>query len=394
MEREGRICHQFLTMILLVVNSTISCSSDTIANKSDEVRILITFDSQDGITRSPDYKISDISLMIFEDDGLAEMNLQVAAESDEVEVNLIQGRTYDFYVCMNFGYHVFADHISEMDELSFHLSHPEDIIANMPAFGYAQDITITGDEKITIMMERLWSVIDVVLDRERLDNDININVTGIRICKSPKSAYVFNPGKASSEYFDAGYSQAGDNVSLYMLEDSSGEAYVEIDMDYLSYTYYNEGGPLKYRTHISKDGMPCEIERNSRYTMRIMPVGDGLSGEGWNVDKRWLKEFGPSRFESFPESYIRGNIGDTLHLWCDFSPPHAPFDIGIEELEEDKAMGIYDYIIDEDGHGVRLILKNPGTGIVYMEAGHPINEAAMWIIEVNLPQASEVLGSI
>lgn len=90
-------------------------------------------------------------------------------------------------------------------------------------------------------------------------------------------------------------------------------------------------------------------------------------------------------FAFYPESYIRGDIGDTLHLWCEVSPADVPFDIGLEELEEDKENGIYDYIIDEDGHGVRLILKGPGVGLVYMEAGAPINEAALWIIEVNLP---------
>lgn len=92
------------------------------------------------------------------------------------------------------------------------------------------------------------------------------------------------------------------------------------------------------------------------------------------------------RFESFPDSYIRGDIGDTLHLWCEFSPSYAPFNIGMEELEEDKSNGIYDYIIDEDGHGVRLILKGPGSGLVYMEVGDPVNEAALWVIEVNLPK--------
>jgi hypothetical protein len=54
-------------------------------------------------------------------------------------------------------------------------------------------------------------------------------------------------------------------------------------------------------------------------------------------------------------------------------------------MDEDKAEGIYDYVIDEDGHGVTLTLTGPGSGIVYMEAGDPINDAALFIIEVNLP---------
>ena len=67
------------------------------------------------------------------------------------------------------------------------------------------------------------------------------------------------------------------------------------------------------------------------------------------------------------------------------TPSSAPFDIGIEYLEADKSEGIYDYEIDTDGHGVTLTLTGPGRGLIYMEAGSPINEAALFMIEVNLP---------
>ena len=97
-------------------------------------------------------------------------------------------------------------------------------------------------------------------------------------------------------------------------------------------------------------------------------------------------EFAPPRFASYPENkYINGNIGDTVRLWCDIFPPNTPFDIGVEYLEDDKATGIYDYIIDEDGHGVTLTLTGPGSGLIYMEAGEPVNDAALYFIEVNMP---------
>ena len=54
-------------------------------------------------------------------------------------------------------------------------------------------------------------------------------------------------------------------------------------------------------------------------------------------------------------------------------------------MMDDKKEGIYDFEIDEDGHGAVLTLTGPGRGLIYMEAGEPVNEAAMWIIEVNLP---------
>ena len=100
--------------------------------------------------------------------------------------------------------------------------------------------------------------------------------------------------------------------------------------------------------------------------------------------------FDPPYFKSYPEDkYIRGDIGDTVRLWCEIFPPVTPFDVGTEYLEADKEDGIYDYIIDADGHGVTLILKGPGSGLVYMEAGEPVNESELFLIEVNLPTDSD-----
>ena len=48
------------------------------------------------------------------------------------------------------------------------------------------------------------------------------------------------------------------------------------------------------------------------------------------------------------------------------------------------SMGEEHYEIDADGHGVTLTLKKSGRGLIYMEAGEPINDAALFLIEVNL----------
>lgn len=94
-------------------------------------------------------------------------------------------------------------------------------------------------------------------------------------------------------------------------------------------------------------------------------------------------EFAPPYFRMYPGDYIEGKVGDKIHIWCEFFPPNAPFDPGMEELNYDKGRGIYDYKLDENGHGVTLTLKNPGTGIVYMTAGAPVNESGMVIVVVN-----------
>lgn len=92
--------------------------------------------------------------------------------------------------------------------------------------------------------------------------------------------------------------------------------------------------------------------------------------------------YAPPSFTMYPGDYIEGNVGDDIHIWCEIFPPNAPFDPGHEELDYDKSRGIYDYTIDEDGKGVTLHLKKPGTGIIYMTAGEPVNQSGMAIVVV------------
>ena len=104
------------------------------------------------------------------------------------------------------------------------------------------------------------------------------------------------------------------------------------------------------------------------------------------MDKSGILDRGPISFAAYPSKYIRGDIGDQIHIWCEVSPYGTPFDVGLDYMEDDKANGIYDYVVDEDGHGATLTLTGPGTGLIYMEAGDPVNEGAMFFIEVNLPK--------
>ena len=140
--------------------------------------------------------------------------------------------------------------------------------------------------------------------------------------------------------------------------------------------------PLLYRVYL-RDGLrSLDVERNCHYHITVIPEDDGLSGGGWRVDKSGI---GPSTplFKMHPGNYVEGHVGDTLRIWCECYPKTAPFDPGYEELNYDKSRGIYDYAVDDDGHGVTLYLKKAGTGIVYMSAGAPINQSGMVIVYVN-----------
>ena len=199
-----------------------------------------------------------------------------------------------------------------------------------------------------------------------------------------------------------------DELSVYMLENMQGLfsnegisshhekvfndddprqlicSYIEIELDYIYKDMASIDHPLIYRFYLGESLNDLNIERNCHYHLTISPENDGLKGDGWRVDKSGISYTGEPHIIQYPDDYIRGNIGDIIHIGCTLYPPDTQFDVGRKYLEDDKAAGIYDYVIDEDGHGVTLKLTGSGTGLIYMEAGEPINDAALFFIEVNL----------
>ena len=369
-------------------------------------------------------RITDISLMIFDETGSAEECVWLKGGEKKCTVRLIKNKEYTFCACANFGYQVYADHIDELDEIRFHMAYPDEYREGIPMYA-REKVKITETPEVTIMLERLMAKISLRMDRSKLSNDVEMNVRSVKIGNCPRSARVFvqnsvadRDGCFPTGFFRNELESADLNTSiekglskevfLYMLENMQGQmdmhissdndkifnehdprretcSYIEMEMEYLSYEKYSGAEGLIYRFYLGEDRNSLDVERNCHYHITVTPEDDGLSEDSWRVDKSGLLDMGEPYIKGYPSDYIRGDIGDKVHLWCDLMPWNAPFSIDTEVMEEDKAEGIYDYVIDEDGHGVTLTLTGPGRGIVYMEAGEPINDAALFIIEVNLP---------
>lgn len=92
--------------------------------------------------------------------------------------------------------------------------------------------------------------------------------------------------------------------------------------------------------------------------------------------------FSPYYMKVYPGNFIRGKTGESYHVRCEFFPGSAEFDIGMEELEYDHSRGIYDYTVDDDGKGVRLTFRKKGSGLLYFEAGYPVNQSELVVISV------------
>lgn len=423
MGRQRGLYHRILIGAIL----TTSCGQLHI-HEDQEVMCHISLDGHNYVSKSvdPDEEmISDVSIMIFDEQGDAEECLWLPNGQTQVQVPLVLGKTYSFRACVNFGYRTYADHIDELGETVYYMAYPDEYSKGMPMYAAMDNIRIGNDAKVGLKLIRLMSKISLRMDRKRLSEGVQMNVTGVRIGNCPKSSKVFQPNTVTGndQCFSMGFSRddaqssilntiSKDNLSgiltLYMLENMQGDmdeainkdsdkvfdendhrrevcSYVEMDIDYLSYEQYSEK-PLIYRFYLGDSMSNLDVERNCHYHITICPEDDGLKGDGWRVDKSGMSDLGPTFLKSYPSSYIRGKIGDKIHLGCIISPPHTPFDVGESYMAYDKSEGIYDYEIDPDGLGATLTLTGPGRGWIYMEASEPINDGALFVIEVDLPR--------
>lgn len=376
-------------------------------------------------------QVSDISLMIFDEAGFLEREIYLYAENGSWDnnvstvVTLLNSTGYTFCACANFGYPVSVARLEDLNEVTYHMTYPDEYRKGIPMYAL-KDAVISAGQGIRLDLTRLMARIDVRMDRSELDEDISLEVTGVRIGNCPKKVRVFKKSRAESEddCFPTGFSHRDEDcrplnmishngmsegISLYMLENMQGDfsqppisshtqkvfgendirkricSYIEIQMEYSSGTKYSASKPLIYRFYLGEDANSLDMERNCLYTVTIVPQGDGLSGSGWRIDKSGISYKGTPYLNAYPSSYIRGDIGDSVHVWCEVFPPDAPFDVGLEYMIADKSEGVYDYRIDDDGHGAVLTFTGPGSGLIYMEAGEPVNDAALFVIEVNLP---------
>lgn len=374
--------------------------------------------------------ISDVNLYIFRPDGSLEYMTYDSSGAERFHIKLLNGERYSVYALVNFGHKIIRNSVEDMLKTEYHLVYPDDYRNGIPMYAHT-DVLINDNSAILLEPVRLMSKISIRMDRSRLSEGVDLNVTAVRIGNCPKKVKVFETSRAESEddCFITGFAHSGpecrplnvenkhrisNEISLYMLENMQGRfsdiplesdeekefkeydsrsktcSFIEIEIDYSSPLWTSMGKPLTYRFYLGEDINSLDIERNCHYHIMVSPEDDGLKGEGWRVDKSGLKYTGETSLVKYPAGYIRGNIGDTLHIGCILTPDNAEFDVGREYLEEDRQAGIYDYRIDKDGHGATLILTGPGQGLIYMEAGDPINEAALFIVEVNLPDLQNI----
>lgn len=421
MGRQGRI----FCIVLSALLATGCAWTDMPEEKKVLCRIAVNDGDYASKAMDPDEeRISDVSIMIFDERGDAEECLWLQNGQTTTEVSLVVGKRYSFRACANFGYRTYADHIDELDETIYYMAYPDEYSQGMPMYAEIDNIRIGEDASVELKLQRLMAKISLRMDRRRLSEGVEMNVLGVRIGNCPKSVKVFGKNTVSShdQCFGMGFSRddvqtavlntirqddISGTVTLYMLENMQGDiegsidsdaekvfgeqdhrrdicSYIEMDIEYLSHEKYSER-PLVYRFYLGDSRTNLDVERNCHYMITVCPEDDGLKGDGWRVDKSGISDLGPTYIKPYPSQYVRGKIGDKVHIGCKVSPQNTPFDVGENYMKDDNKTGIYDYEIDPDGHGAVLTLTGPGCGWIYMEAGAPVDRGVLFVIEVDLP---------
>ena len=168
MGRERKLRHWILTL------TATAAVSACISKEEREAQVLISFKDGNMSTKAydPDEdRISDISLMIFDESGAAEECIWIPDGSRECMARLIRNKEYTFCACANFGRRIYADHIDELDEIRFHLAYPDEYREGIPMYAY-EKITVSDNDEIEIGLKRLMAKISLRMDRSMLSDNV------------------------------------------------------------------------------------------------------------------------------------------------------------------------------------------------------------------------------
>ena len=375
-----------------------------------------------------DRLVSDINLLIYNEEGLLEerryLNArQFTAENGTIPVKttLLTGVAYDIFVAANIGYSLPALSREEVEAYRYYMAYPDEYSRGLPMSARLDGFVSGGEAEVRIPLIRTMARIDLVLDRTELRSDVTFLVTSVTIGNGPSSVRLFGDSKAESatQVFSGGFTLDGRQVqalnidqspgvsgavSLYLPENLQGDlldtedetekhftegpygrvcSYLEIRGSYHSDTWHTRAGePLIYRFYLGDGPGNFDVCRNTACRVTVHLQGTGLEEDGWRVDKSRLVQ--ETRFDLHPAAYNECRSGDDFHLWCDVSPPDAAFEIEpVAWDDDDRVHDLYSFDIDRDGHGLTIHTRKGGSVMVYFKAGPPVNRDTLALLVID-----------
>lgn len=417
------------TGILFVLSLVIGCNSwDRPGERAMGELVMDLVWGEPVRSASPDpLLVSDINLLIYNEEGLLEERRYFPARSftassgnARVKTTLLTEAAYDIFIAANLGYALPALGRQEVETYRFHMAYPDEYSHGMPMCARLDGFISHGESSVTVPLVRTMARIDLRLDRSKLRSDVSFQVTSVTVGNGPSSVCLFGDSRAesASQVFQGGFTLSGQQVqplnidetvgrsgavSLYLLENLQGDlldtederektfaegrypqvcSYLEIKGSYHSDVWHTRPGEtVSYRFYLGDGPGNFDIYRNTACEVTVCLEGDGLSEEGWRVDKGELVP--ETRFDLHPAAYNECQPGDDYRIWCDVFPEDTPFEIDPVAWDDDEGVhNLYTYDIDPDGHGITLHTWKGGSALVYFKAGPPVNRDTLALLVI------------
>ncbi|MCQ2166891.1 MAG: FimB/Mfa2 family fimbrial subunit [Bacteroidales bacterium] len=380
------------------------CLCDACAEKMQDCTCLarLSMDCRAADTRSgivEENTIWDVNVFVVGCEGILEQHRFVRYDGGrqagaDMDISLLSGREYTIFAFANAGYDMGNMDEQELQDFRFYLQRPDMASSGIPMSGKVQFSAAEGDG-VRLELKRLASRVTVVLDRSRLDDNVDFHIAGVRVGNCPRWVQAYSPSAILSrdDCFPAGYYSRGDDrTELYLLENLQGSAnpdlcsYVELDIDYASDKFYTDGrNGLIYRFYL-REGASYMVQRNCHYTVTVCPEKDGLlCDDSWRVDKSRLIPVSGDAFLKispsgstvdgvFYDHYYEMDRGGSLHFDLAYSPAYMTVGLRQDLVDDELEDGRASYVMDADGHGF-TVRSIGGSGLSMMEivAGEPLN---------------------
>ena len=417
------------TGVLLVVSLVTGCSIGERPGERVMGELVMELVSGAPARSTPpdEWLVSDINLLIYNEEGLLEERRYYPARSFSATGGAVRLRTsllteaaYDIFIAANIGYALPALGRDEVEAYRYHMAYPDEYSRGMPMCARLDGFVSHGEPSVTVPLIRAMARIDLRLDRSKLDSDVSFQVTAVTIGNGPSSVCLFGDSRAesASQVFAGGYTLndrqvqplntdqtvgISKPVSLYLLENLQGDlldtederektfsegrypqvcSFLEIKGSYHSNAWHTRPGEtVSYRFYLGDGPGNFDIYRNTACEVTVCLEGDGLSEEGWRVDKGELVS--ETSFDLHPAAYNECQPGDDYRIWCDVFPEDTPFEIDPVAWDDDEGVhNLYTYDIDPDGHGITLHTRKGGSALVYFKAGPPVNRDTLALLVI------------
>ena len=417
------------TGVLLVVSLVTGCSIGERPGERVMGELVMELVSGAPARSTPpdEWLVSDINLLIYNEEGLLEERRYYPARSVSATGGAVRLRTsllteaaYDIFIAANIGYALPALGREEVEAYRYHMAYPDEYSRGMPMCARLDGFVSHGEPSVTVPLIRAMARIDLRLDRSKLDSDVSFQVTAVTIGNGPSSVCLFGDSRAesASQVFAGGYTLndrqvqplntdqtvgVSRPVSLYLLENLQGDlldtederektfsegrypqvcSYLEIKGSYHSNAWHTRPGEtVSYRFYLGDGPGNFDIYRNTACEVTVCLEGDGLSEEGWRVDKGELVS--ETSFDLHPAAYNECQPGDDYRIWCDVFPEDTPLEIDPVAWDDDEGVhNLYTYDIDPDGHGITLHTRKGGSALVYFKAGPPVNRDTLALLVI------------